>query len=111
MNPKHKTLLIVSVVIASVFIVPIAIVLLHNYLNAFFAITLFVTCFVVFGYYSYEELLPILQREYIEEQQILHRFNGDKEKIRLYKGFKKHFDGDLNLEQLETWFKNHPPIQ
>jgi hypothetical protein len=29
------------------------------------------------------------------------RFNGDKDKIRYYKGFKKHFDGDLNLKELE----------
>ena len=108
MTAIHKTLLIVLGTIASVFIVPAIIILFHDYLNAFFAITTFIACFVLFGYYSFYELLPILYRAQIEEEQILHRFNGDKEKIRFYKGFKKHFDGDLNLEELERWFKKHP---
>lgn len=108
MTAIHKTLLIVLGTIASVFIVPAIIILFHDYLNAFFAITTFIACFVLFGYYSFHEILPILYRAQIEEEQILHRFNGDKEKIRFYKGFKKHFDGDLNLEELERWFKKHP---
>jgi hypothetical protein len=52
--------------------------------------------------------LPEFQRAQLEEEQIIARFNGDPEKIRFYRGFKKHFDGDLNLEQLEQWFTNHP---
>ena len=47
-------------------------------------------------------------RKHLEEEQVMARFNGDPEKIRFYKGFKKHFDGDLNLEELERWFINHP---
>jgi hypothetical protein len=47
-------------------------------------------------------------RKHLEEEEIIHRFNGNKDKIRYYKGFKKHFDGDLNLEQLEKWFDHHP---
>jgi hypothetical protein len=52
--------------------------------------------------------LPILQAEQIEEEQIFHQFHGDKDKIRYYKGFRKHFDGSLNLEQLKKWFEKHP---
>ena len=108
MQAKTKTILIVLGSIASVFIVPAVIIICHDYLNAFFAITSFVLCFVLVGYYSYQDLLPILEKEQREEEQIIHCFNGDKDKIRFYKGFKKHFDGDLNLKELEQWLKSHP---
>jgi hypothetical protein len=108
MNPVVKTLLIVLGTILSVFAFPAILIIFHEYIYAFFAITLFISCFVLFGYYSYEMLLPIIQREHLEEEQIMHRFNGDKDKIRYYKGFKKHFDGELNLEQLKKWFERHP---
>jgi len=48
------------------------------------------------------------RQAHMEEEQVMARFAGDPEKIRFYRGFKKHFDGDLNLEQLEQWFVNHP---
>ena len=108
MNPVTKTLLIVLGTILGVFAVPAILIIFHDYIYAFFAITLFLACFILFGYYSYHELLPIVQAEKIEEEQIMHRFNGDKDKIRYYKGFRKHFDGDLNLEQLKKWFERHP---
>lgn len=108
MQAKTKTILIVSGSIASVFVVPAVIIICRDYLNAFFAITSFILCFILVGYYSYVDLLPILNRQQIEEENIYHQFHGDKDKIRFYKGFKKHFDGDLNLEELERWFKRHP---
>ena len=108
MKATHKTLLIVLGTIASVFIVPATIIIFHEYLNIFFTITTFIACFVLFGYYTYQEIYPELQKKHLEEEQIFHQFNGDKDKIRYYKGFKKHFDGDLNLEELKRWFKNHP---
>jgi hypothetical protein len=108
MNPVTKTLLIVLGSILGIFLFPAILIIFHDYINAFFAITLFCTCFILFGYYSYQELLPVLQREQLEEEAIMIRFNGDKDKIRYYKGFKKHFDGDLNLEELEKWFLKHP---
>ena len=108
MNPVTKTLLIVLGSILGVFLVPAILIIFHDYINAFLAITLFLACFIVFGYISYEELLPVIQKEQLEEEAIMIRFNGDKDKIRYYKGFKKHFDGDLNLEQLEKWFERHP---
>jgi hypothetical protein len=108
MNPVTKTLVIVLGTIVSVFAFPAILIIFHDYINAFLAITLFLACFIVFGYISYQELLPVLQREQLEEEAIMIRFNGDKDKIRYYKGFKKHFDGDLNLEELEKWLINHP---
>ena len=108
MNPVTKTLLIVLGSILGVFLIPAILIIFHDYVNAFFAITLFLACFIIFGYISYEELLPIIQKEQLEEEAIMIRFNGDKDKIRYYKGFKKHFDGDLNLEELEKWFEKHP---
>jgi hypothetical protein len=108
MNPVTKTLLLTLGTILAVFAVPAVLIVFHTYLNAFFAIVLFVTCFVLFGYYTYQELLPEFRQSQLEEEQIMHRFAGDPEKIRFYRGFKKHFDGDLDLEQLRQWLIDHP---
>jgi hypothetical protein len=108
MNPVTKTLLLILGTILAVFAVPAVLIVFHVYLNAFFAISLFIACFVVFGCYTYQELLPEFHRADLEEQEIMHRFAGSPEKMRFYRGFKKHFDGELNLEQLEKWFENHP---
>jgi hypothetical protein len=108
MNPVIKTLLMILGGVLGILSVPVIIILFYDYLNAFFAITLFIACFVVFFYYTYEEYLPMVQAAQLEEESIIHGFSGNKDKIRYYKGFKKHFDGELDLEQLEKWFKHHP---
>ena len=108
MNPVAKTLLLLAGTILAVFAVPAVLIVFYAYLNAFFAIVLFVACFVLFGYYTYQELLPEFQQAQLEEQQIMHRFAGDPEKIRFYRAFKKHFDGDLDLAQLRQWLIDHP---
>ena len=108
MNPVTKTLLLTLGTILAVFAVPAVLIIFHEYLNAFFAIVLVLTCFVLFAYGTYQEFLPEIRQVQLEEEQIMARFAGDPEKIRFYRGFKKHFDGDLNLEQLEQWFIHHP---
>ena len=108
MNPVAKTLLLVAGTILAVFAVPAVLIIFHAYLNAFFAVVLVLACFVLFAYYTYQEFLPEFRRAQLEEAEIMARFDGDPEKIRFYRGFKKHFDGDLNLEQLKQWFINHP---
>ena len=108
MNPVVKTRLLILGTILAVFAVPAVLIVFHAYLNAFFAIVLFMTCFVLFAYYSYQELLPEFQRAQLEEDEIMARFNGDPEKIRFYRAYKKHFDGDLDLKQLEKWLIDHP---
>lgn len=108
MNPVTKSLLITLGAILSVFLVPAILIIFHEYINAFIFITTVLACFILFGYYSYQEIYPEIMRKHLEEEQVMARFNGDPEKIRFYKGFKKHFDGDLNLEELERWFINHP---
>jgi len=108
MNPVTKTLLLTLGTILAVFAVPVVLIIFHAYLNAFFAIVLVLTCFVLFAYYTYQEFLLEFQQAHLEEEQVMARFEGDPEKIRFYRGFKKHFDGDLNLEQLEKWLIDHP---
>ena len=108
MNPVTKTLLLILGTILAVFAVPAVLIIFRDYLNAFFAVVLVLTCFVLFAYYTYQEFLPEFQRAQLEEDEIMARFEGDPEKIRFYRGFKKHFDGDLNLKQLEQWLINHP---
>ena len=108
MNPVTKTLLIVMGSILGIFLFPAILIIFHEYISAFVFIITVLACFILFGYYSYQDLLTILQKERLEEERIFQSFNGDPEKIRFYRGFKKHFDGDLNLEQLEKWFLQHP---
>jgi hypothetical protein len=108
MNPVAKTLLLILGTILAVFAVPAVLIIFHAYLNAFFAIVLVLTCFVLFAYYTYQEFLPEIRRAQLEEDEIMARFAGDPEKIRFYRGFKKHFDGSLSVESLEQWFKDHP---
>ena len=108
MKPETKTWLIVLVSVAGMFIVPAILVLFHEYLNAIIFIITFILCITIFSYGSYIILLPEIMQKHLEEEQIMARFNGDPEKIRFYKGFKKHLDGNLNLEELEKWFINHP---
>jgi hypothetical protein len=108
MSPVAKTLLLLALTILAMVAVPAVLIVFHAYLNAFFAIVLVLTCFVLVGYYSYQELLPEFQQAQLEEDQIMARFNGDPEKIRFYRAFKKHFDGDLDLTQLEKWLIDHP---
>jgi hypothetical protein len=108
MNPVAKTLLLTLGTILAVFVVPAVLIIFHAYLNAFFAVVLVLTCFVLFAYYTYQEFLPEFRRAQLEEQQVMARFDGDPEKIRFYRGFKKHFDGDLDLKQLEQWLIDHP---
>jgi hypothetical protein len=49
-------------------------------LNAFFAVVLVLTCFVLFAYYTYQEFLPVSAAQ-LEEEQVMARFDGDPEKI------------------------------
>ena len=108
MNPVTKTLLLILGTILAVFAVPVVLIIFHAYLNAFFAIVLVLTCFVLFAYYTYQEFLLEFQQAHLEEEQIIAGFEGNPDKIRFYRGFKKHFDGDLNLKQLEQWLIDHP---
>ena len=108
MNPVTKTLLLVAGTILAVFAIPAVLIIFHADLNAFFAVVLILTCFVLFAYYTYQEFLPEFQRAYLEEEEIMARFAGDPEKIRFYKGFKKHFSGELDLAGLKKWFEQHP---
>jgi hypothetical protein len=107
MNPVTKTLLLVAGTILAVFAVPAVLIIFRDYLNVFFAVVLVLTCFVLFAYYTYQEFLPEFQQAQLEEDEIMARFEGDPEKIRFYRGFKKHFDGELNLKQLEQWLMDH----
>jgi hypothetical protein len=108
MNPVAKTLLLTLGTILAVFAVPVVLIIFHAYLNAFFAIVLVLSCFGLFAYGTYQEFLPEFQRAQLEEEQIMARFEGDPEKIRFYRAYKKHFDGDLDLKQLEKWLIDHP---
>lgn len=108
MSPTAKTLLIVVGSVLGIFIVPAVLIIFHDYINAFIFIMSVLACFILFGYYSYEELLPVLKKAQLEEDEIMARFAGDPEKIRFYRGFKKHFNGELNLKELEQWFLTHP---
>jgi len=107
MNPITKTLLLIFGSILGIFLVPIILIVCHEYLNIFFAIFFFILNFVVFGYYAFIDFYPIILKQYKEEEDIMHQFHGDPEKIKFYKGFKKYFDGDLSEEGLKNWLLHH----
>jgi hypothetical protein len=81
MNPVAKTLLLILSTILAVFAVPAVLIIFHAYLNAFFAVVLVLSCFVLFAYYTYQEFLPEFQQAQLEEAEIMARFEGDPEKI------------------------------
>jgi len=64
--------------------------------------------FWILCYMSYKDYMVWKRRHEREEEEIFHRFSGNKEKIRFYKGYKKYFDGDLDIEGLKQWFIHHP---
>jgi hypothetical protein len=59
------------------------------------------------GYYAYHDLFPVIRQHEIEEEQMLHRFHGNKELLARYKAFRRYFDGDINLKELENWIEKH----
>ena len=108
MQPTTKAVLIVAGCMSSVIILPVILLILRDFIPIIILISCVVYCLYLICYHGYQDLLPFIQREQIQEEQIFHAFNGDPEKIRFYKGFKKYFDGDLNSEQLKQWFIKHP---
>jgi hypothetical protein len=107
-NPVTKTLLIILCSILGIFIVPAILIIFHEYINAFIFIISVLACFILFGYYTYQEIYSEIMQKHLEEESIIHGFSGDPEKIRFYRAYKKYFDGDLNLKQLEKWLIDHP---
>lgn len=107
MKPTTKTFLIVVSCFAGIFIVPGILVLLHNYINAIIFASATIACFALVGYYAYHDLLPVIRKHEIEEEQMLYRFHGNKELLARYHAFKKHFDGDISLKELEHWIEKH----
>jgi hypothetical protein len=108
MNPVAKTLLLIMGTILAVFAIPAILIIYNAYLNVFFAVVFIIACCVLLAYGTYQEFLPEIRRAQLEEEEIIAGFAGDPEKIRFYRGFKKHFDGDLNLDQLKQWLIDHP---
>jgi len=108
MQPTTKTALLVGGVILSVFIVPAIIILLRDFWNLIILVCCVCYSLYLVCYHGYQDLLPYIRRHQIEEERIFDSFNGDPEKIRFYRAFRKHFDGDLNLKELEEWLIKHP---
>jgi hypothetical protein len=108
MNPIAKTLLLIFGSIFGMFLIPAILIICREYLNAFFAIFFILASFFIFVYFSYLEFYPQILKKYKEDEDIMHQFHGNKDKIRFYKGFKKHFDGELSKDGLEQWFEHHP---
>ena len=101
MKPTTKTFLIVVSWFAGIFLVPGILVLLHNYINAIIFASATIACFALVGYYAYHDLLLVIKKHELEEEQMLHRFHGNKQIFARYKAFRKYFDGDINLKELE----------
>lgn len=108
MNPVAKTLLIIFGFIIGILLIPVFLILLRDYINAIIFFVTVITLLVLFIYECYHEFYPIIHKEKMEEDEIFHRFHGDPEKMRFYKAFKKHFDGELSVDGLKEWLINYP---
>lgn len=97
-----------SLVILTV-LTPVVLALLAEFFNAIILISSLTACVVVFCTGMYEEIFPQLQAQALQESEIFHRFGGDPLKMHYYHGFKKHFDGDLTVAQLQHWLLQHRP--
>ena len=76
-------------------------------LHVTFSIIIFLICFSLLCYCLYIEYYDEFANKHKMEQEIIHRFQGDKQKIKFYKGFKMYFDGTLSEEGLKKWLLSH----
>lgn len=107
MNPVSKTLLIIFGSLVGILGIPLILVILHEYVLAFTLIFVFLAVLALFVKGMFDELYPELRKKHFEEEEIMHRFHGDKRTIAYYKGFKKYFDGDLSEDGLKKWLSHH----
>jgi hypothetical protein len=108
MQPTTKTALIVAGCIFCIFAIPATLIILRDFIPIIIFTLSVVCCLYLVCYHGYQDLLLYIKHDQIQEERIFSFFNGNPEKIRFYKAFKKHFDGELNLEQLRQWLIDHP---
>jgi len=108
MKPETETLILVIGSLFGFFLIPTMLIVLHAYLLAILFIVLMISTIGLTIYYGYIELLPIVRKKYLHDQEIEDRFHGDPNKIKFYKGFMNFFAGNLDQKGLQHWFENHP---
>jgi hypothetical protein len=108
MKPETETLILVIGSLLGFFLIPIMLIVLHIYLLAILFIGLMISTIGLAIYYGYIELLPIVRKKYLHDQELEDRFHSDPNKIKFYKGFMKFFAGSLDQKGLQHWFENHP---
>ena len=107
MNPKVIALLIIIGMAVCTAALVVTVVLFREWFNLVIFLLSAAACIVIVVYHLYLELVPVIQAEVLENQEIEHRFHGDPQKMKFYRGFKKYFDGSLSSQGLEQWFKHH----
>ena len=108
MKPETETLLLVIGTLLGFCLIPTILIILHAYLLAILFIVLLVANILVFIYYGYIEILPVIRQKHLQDEELENRFQGDPNKIKFYKGFMKFFSGSLDQKGLQRWFENHP---
>jgi len=108
MKPETETLLLVIGTLLGFCLIPTILIVLHAYLLAILFIALLVANILLFTYYGYIELLPLIRQKHLQDKELENRFHGDPNKIKFYKGFMKFFSGSLDQKGLQRWFEKHP---
>jgi hypothetical protein len=108
MKPETETLILVIGSLLGFLLIPTLLIVLHVYVLAILFIGLMVATLALTVYYGYIELLPIIKQKHLLDEELEHRFHGDPNKIKFYKGFMKYFEGGLDQEGLKHWFEKHP---
>jgi c-di-AMP phosphodiesterase-like protein len=105
---KTQTVLYMLYIVLLFTIVPILLIIFRDWINIVIFILSLLYCLIIVSYEGYKEIYLSVSKEQREDAEAYHRFNNDPEKIRFYRGFKKYFRGELNIEQLKQYFIHHP---
>lgn len=105
---KLKATVWVAGSLIATLMIPFVIAVFYDFFLVVTVFFLVIGCFSLVFYELYKEILPVIIKDKLEEEEIIARFNGDPEKMRFYRGFKKYFRGELDPKQLQHWFEHHP---
>ena len=109
MSPAIKATVITISVLMSIIVVPVLLVILHEY----FYITVIAVVYSAFLYLFFTSMYELIRNEMLEEllddEHATAAFHNDPLKIHYYRAFKKHFKGGLSLDGLEHYLEKHRP--
>ena len=109
MTPTTKSTVVTVSALVSIVMVPVLLVVFRDWIMVFIIAIVYAVLLYLFCTEMYQEIRRNLLIGLEEDQRVIDGFHGDPLKIHFYRGFIKHFRGDLTLEQLQHWLEHHRP--